>query len=140
MKKSRIIAGVLGLTTAALLGGTVAAAPAQAASGGAGACGLGLQPVLRFDGLGHYIVTAGFSGAKRAVAYSFTEYIVVNGSGRLHTQQGTLFFRSSLTKRVIGTLPAGGPTTVEVVLGGFYRVAGNPIPCLVTGSAAGTYT
>lgn len=133
MKKSRYLAASLGLTAAVLAGG---AAPAQAA--GAGPCGSGLRPVLQFDGRGHYIVTAGFSGAQRAVAYQFSEYIRVNGSGRLHTQRGTLFFRSSLTKRVIGTLPANGPTTVEVVLGGTYKLAGHPLPCIVTGTASGT--
>lgn len=135
MKKS-YVAAALGLTAAMLATGAVAATPAQAA--GAGACGSGLRPVLRFDGLGHYIVTAGFSGAKKAIAYQFNEYITVNGSGRLHTQQGTLLLRSSLTKRVIGNLPANGPTTIEVVLGGTYKLAGNPLPCVVTGSASGT--
>lgn len=128
--------------SAAVLTSTAALAGAPAEAAGAGACGSAIRPVLQFDGLGHFIITVGFTGAKRAVAYSFTEYVEVDNNGsstsQLHTQHGTLLFRSSLTKRHIETLPPG-ETSVTVTLGGTYAVAGNNLPCAVTGFASGGY-
>jgi len=116
---------------------TPAAGSTQSATG----CGSLLGPELAFDGLGHFVVTMGFTGAKRAIGFSFTEYITVENGGQTHyyvpNQTGTLLFRSSLTKRYIGNVPATGPTTIDVLLLGTYTVAGVKIACIVAGSTSG---
>jgi hypothetical protein len=55
----------------------------------------------------------------------------------LPAQSGTLLFRSSLTKRVIGTLPSSGRTSVTVILGGYYTLASKNGSYPVTGAASG---
>jgi hypothetical protein len=117
------------------------ALPATSNAPAAAGCGSEVGPQLNFDGLGHFVVTVGFSGAKRATAYAFTEYISVENSG--HTkryiagQHGTLFFRSSLTKRYVGNLPPTGPTTITVIVGGTYTVANIKVGCVVGGYTSG---
>ena len=128
-----------GLTTGA---GLVAGPATAAASTGTGDCGAPITPVLQFDGLGHYVVTVGFSGAKKAVSFAFAEYIeITDADGTTHrhvpTQTGTLFFRSSLTKRHIGTIEPG--SSVSVVLGGAYSVVNQQLPCAMWGEASGSW-
>ena len=112
-------------------------APASAAGPN---CGRVVGPALSFDGLGHFVVTVGFTGAKRATAYSVTEYITVRNGGRtyryLPSQQGTLLFRSSLTKRVVGTLPAG-PTSIDVYMAGTFTLASTSVACVMAGYTSG---
>jgi hypothetical protein len=113
----------------------------QGASAATNGCGKPFGPQLNFDGLGHYVVSMGFTDAKRATAYSLTEYIEIRSGGKTWrhapNQSGTLLLRSSLTKRYVGTLPAGGPSTIGVVLVGSYTLASKSVGCLIGGYASG---
>jgi hypothetical protein len=127
-------AGLSGVATA------VAVAPASAASAATSDCGSTVGPELHFDGQGHYVVTVGFTGAKRATAYAVTEYITVHNGGRtyqqLASQRGTLLFRSSLTKQVVGNLPSG-PSNIDVYMAGTFTLASTRVACVMTGYASG---
>jgi hypothetical protein len=128
----------LAITTGLSTAGTALTVAPASASGPA--CGSTVGPQLNFDGLGHFVVTVGFTGAKRATAYSVTEYITVKNNGKtyryLPNQKGTLLFRSSLTKRVVGSLPAG-PTSIDVYMAGTFTLASTSVACVMAGYTSG---
>ena len=129
------IAAALGLASVSMTSPVAAAAES-------GKCGSGVGPKIATDGLGHFAVSFGFTGAKRAIAYSFTELITVKVDGKTlystERQSGTLAFRSELTKQVFKNVPPNSNATINVYLFGTYAVANKNVGCAVAGYGTAT--
>jgi hypothetical protein len=99
-----------------------------------GNCGAGFGPHIQTDGLGHFAATFGF-GCETSHLRTIIVTVARQGAEICSASHRYACLRSGLRKRWFTNAPPNSNATVEVLLGGTYKVASNAIPRIVVGMA-----